>query len=297
MAPSFLKSLPLLLVWCTTILARADPTPALFHPNLPTSSPQHLSTTAHRHRHTPVVRPDGWDDLDLLDLVLIQTIDGALHALERKTGVRLWSRDAFSAAGNMTGVVHMRVRPQGSYTGDGVEPVYILDPQDGQLYVFLPDEGAQEGEVDARLQRLPITMEQLCVPVFLLFGKSRADLWDRIDLSPFTFPQEHSHVFIGSKTTSMRAIDLQTGQDVSSFSPPNATAQPPTASPDACEWNAEWGFREGECESDIDERPEDKLFIGQTCTSSFPFSFARAHALAQPTSSASTPTHTASSNN
>jgi hypothetical protein len=104
-----------------------------------------------------------------------------------------------------------------------------------------------------------------------------------IDLSPFTFPQEHSHVFIGSKTTSMRAIDLQTGQDVSSFTPPSGKAGPDTTpagyrgEPEACDWNAEWGFRskreagrdangvDGECESDIDERPEDKLFIGQTC--------------------------------
>ncbi|KAI5454087.1 bifunctional endoribonuclease/protein kinase ire1 [Naganishia albida] len=263
-----MRPLPLLLLSLTTIfpLARPDPTPALFHPNLPTgpAHPQHLGApSTHRQRprqhHTPVTRPDGWEDLDLLDVILIQTLDGALHALERRTGARLWSRDAFSTVGggNATGVVKMRVRPQGSYhddvEGDGVEPVYILDPHDGQLYVFLPDdEAAQPGdEVDARLQRLPITMEQL------------------IDLSPFTFPQEHSHVFIGSKTTSMRAIDLQTGQDVSSFSPPqgaNVTAHTATTTttPEACEWNAEWGFREAECESDIDDRPEDKLFIGQT---------------------------------
>lgn len=83
----------------------------------------------------------------------------------------------------------------------------------------------------------------------------------------------------------MRAIDLQTGQDVSSFTPPSAKASAETTpvdypTPQACEWNAEWGFRndagaadardtqvEGECESDIDDRPEDKLFIGQTCES------------------------------
>lgn len=107
----------------------------------------------------------------------MQTIDGGLHALERKTGVLLWSRDGFGAQqqGNATGVVKMRVRPRGSYDyeeGEGaVEPVYILDPHDGQLYVFLPEDtpGVAEGdEVDARLQRLPITMEQLYVSPFLL---------------------------------------------------------------------------------------------------------------------------------
>ncbi|KAJ9102214.1 hypothetical protein QFC20_005043 [Naganishia adeliensis] len=257
--PTFLKTLPLLILWLTLTLARPDPTADA------RSTDADTTTIGNTH---PSPRPDGWDDLELLDLVLVQTIDGGLHALERKTGVLLWSRDGFGAQqqGNATGVVKMRVRPRGSYDyeeGEGaVEPVYILDPHDGQLYVFLPEDtpGVAEGdEVDARLQRLPITMEQL------------------IDLSPFTFPQEHSHVFIGSKSTSMRAIDLQTGQDVSSFSPPtgktSATETTPAGrpSPEACEWNAEWGFREhgaegteGECESDIDERLEDKLFIGQT---------------------------------
>jgi hypothetical protein len=184
--PTFMKTLPLLILWLTYTLARSDPTadavPALFHPNLPTpsSSPERVISDIHGRRHprehTTIPRPDGWDDLELLDLVLVQTIDGALHALERKTGVLLWSRDAFrpqSAQGNATGVVKMRVRPRGSYEGEGeaaLEPVYIIDPNDGQLYVFLPEEdtGAGEGEeVDARLQRLPITMEQLYVPAFL----------------------------------------------------------------------------------------------------------------------------------
>lgn len=81
----------------------------------------------------------------------------------------------------------------------------------------------------------------------------------------------------------MRAIDLQTGEDVSSFTPPagkvglDTTPAGGRASPEACDWNADWGFQgkkgdardakgeDGECESDIDDRPEDKLFIGQTC--------------------------------
>lgn len=83
----------------------------------------------------------------------------------------------------------MRIRPRGSYdhhAADGSsaggpdeedpdaspEPVYILDPHDGQLYVFLPEADpsasghvadGEDEQVDARLQRLPITMEQLYV--------------------------------------------------------------------------------------------------------------------------------------
>lgn len=137
-----------------------------------------------------------------------------------------------------------------------------------------------------------------------------------IDLSPFTFPQEHSHVFIGSKTTSMRAIDLQTGQDVSSFTPPSGKVGSDTTpaahrgSPEACDWNAEWGFRnkredgrdakgvDGECESDIDDRPEDKLFIGQTCEYRIRIvSTIGLQVLFQHTCSAFTPMRTASFNN
>ncbi|GHJ84180.1 hypothetical protein NliqN6_0582 [Naganishia liquefaciens] len=319
-----LKAFSLLVVFLTfSALAKPDPAaypsaeavPALFHPNLPeyvnaNASPEKIvaevSEQRRRSRHrdhgghasTTLQRPDGWDDLELLDMVLIQTIDGGLHALERKTGVKLWSREGFgNRASDLVNstysgreVVKMRIRPKATYehpnevleTWDNneqeeqylQEPVYILDPHDGQLYVFVPQadsmgpgdlpDSSNGEEGTAKLQRLPITMEQL------------------IDLSPFTFPQEHSHVFIGTKTTSMRAIDLQTGEDVSSFTPPAGKAgldtTPASAreSPEACDWNAEWGFKgkkgegrnakidDGECESDIDDRPEDKLFIGQT---------------------------------
>ncbi|KAJ9105294.1 hypothetical protein QFC21_001662 [Naganishia friedmannii] len=321
-----IKALSLLLLYLTfSVLARPDPAPratpdpvpALFHHHPSgyangNSSPERLvaEITAQRRRRnghgehhgastssTTIPRPDGWDDLELLDLVLVQTMDGGLHALERKTGVKLWSRGGFGSDvsgkdnSSLTSVVKMRVRPRESYvhsdgTGDRLdgsiddadqtpEPLYILDPHDGQLYVVLPetneaDSKAYTADADggtARLQKLPITMEQL------------------IDLSPFTFPQEHSHVFIGSKTTSMRAIDLQTGQDVSSFTPPTGAMKAESTSPasirypEACDWDADWGFKnkgiaerfdadgkkvEEECESDIDDRPEDKLFIGQT---------------------------------
>lgn len=130
-------------------------------------------------------------------MVLVQTIDGGLHALERKTGVKLWSREGFgnraselaNSTYNGTEVVKMRIRPKDSYEHHGgfmddwnnddteghslPEPVYILDPHDGQLYVFLPQadssgsanlsDSGEETEGTARLQRLPITMEQLYV--------------------------------------------------------------------------------------------------------------------------------------
>lgn len=228
-----LKAFSLLAIFLTyTALAKPDPAaypsadavPALFHPNLPeyvnaNASPEkivaEISEQRRRSRHrdhgghasTTIPRPDGWDDLELLDMVLVQTIDGGLHALERKTGVKLWSREGFgnraselvNSTYNGTEVVKMRIRPKASYEHHGdmledwsnegaedqspPEPVYILDPHDGQLYVFLPQadstvsehlsESADGEEGTAKLQRLPITMEQLYVFVQTL-GAFRA---------------------------------------------------------------------------------------------------------------------------
>ena len=88
----------------------------------------------------------------------------------------------------------------------------------------------------------------------------------RIDLSPFTFPQSPSHVFIGSKSTSLLGIDLQTGQSVGSFGTRKASSL------GVCKPTGEGlqGIDEDECESDIDDRPEDLLYLGQTGKSRFP---------------------------
>lgn len=81
-----------------------------------------------------------------------------------------------------------------------------------------------------------------------------------IDLSPFHFPQDPAHIFIGSKTTSLVGLDLQTGQSVGTFGTNRSTPL------GVCKPDGEGlhGMEDGECESDIDDRPEDLLYIGQT---------------------------------
>jgi serine/threonine-protein kinase/endoribonuclease IRE1 len=79
---------------------------------------------------------------DLLDYVIISTIDGALHAVERDGGKVKWSlRDGVSP---LVG---------GQIKGKG-EDEYIVEPLSGILYVF-------EGEDAQTVRKLPLSVEQL----------------------------------------------------------------------------------------------------------------------------------------
>lgn len=178
--------------------------------------------------------------LELLDIVLVSTVDGRLHAVERSTGRLIWTQSNLILNDTERTLVSSRSRfiSNASDLVHQTEPMYIVEPNDGSLYVYLPDGSdavAGWGEFDGRLQKLPLTMEEL------------------IDLSPFTFPHEASHIFMGSKSSSLLAIDLQTGERVSDF-----------AHDANCDFTSNEAWASPECESDIELRPEDKLFIGRT---------------------------------
>jgi len=83
---------------------------------------------------------------DLLPFVLISTIDGALHAVEREGGRVKWTlRDGVSPL----------VGGETRRTGIGED--YIVEPLSGGLYTF--DEDGQ-GET-RKIRRLPLSVEQL----------------------------------------------------------------------------------------------------------------------------------------
>ena len=127
---------------------------------------------------------------DLLPFVLVSTIDGGLHAVEREGGKVKWSlRDG--------------VEPLigGGLVGKGLEE-FIVEPLSGGLYVF-EDEEEQDGEGTPKIRKLPLSVEEL------------------IDLSPFTFPQSPSRIFTGSKQTSLLTLDLRTGEQVDYFTSAN----------------------------------------------------------------------------
>jgi serine/threonine-protein kinase/endoribonuclease IRE1 len=87
----------------------------------------------------------------LLPFVLISTVDGALHAVDRDSGKVRWSlRDA--------------VQPLvgGAMRGAGTAEDYIVEPLNGGLYTF-DDEDVGDKK---KIRRLPLTVEQLYVSKF-----------------------------------------------------------------------------------------------------------------------------------
>ncbi|KAK8869908.1 hypothetical protein IAR55_000476 [Kwoniella newhampshirensis] len=132
-------------------------------------------------------------DHDVLPFVIISTIDGALHAVDRDGGKVRWTlKDGVEP---LVG---------GGIRGKGMDEEYIVEPLSGSLYVFENEdekevEGTKEGQTP-KIRKLPLSVEQL------------------IELSPFTFPHSPSRIFTGSKHTSLLTIDLRTGQQLDCFS-------------------------------------------------------------------------------
>jgi len=85
-------------------------------------------------------------DFDVLPYVLISTIDGALHAVDRNDGKVRWSlKDGEPLVG-------------GGGKGNGREEQYIVEPLSGSLFVFDDDE-TEEGT--PKIRKLPLSVEQL----------------------------------------------------------------------------------------------------------------------------------------
>ncbi|EIN14494.1 hypothetical protein PUNSTDRAFT_80917 [Punctularia strigosozonata HHB-11173 SS5] len=126
---------------------------------------------------------DGGDDLELTDVVLVASVDGSFHALNRSTGHALWSM--------AEGVMDPLVRTTHIASEDDAEQ-YIIEPQSGDIYVI--------SSPSAPLQRLPFSMSQL------------------VDMSPFSFTGDEDKVFIGKKNTSLLVLEVETGRIKSKIS-------------------------------------------------------------------------------
>ncbi|RXK38342.1 IRE protein kinase [Tremella mesenterica] len=170
---AYLLILLLPLLVCLRGEAVPDPYPAVVSLP-PTRSPRHLTPS--------VARPEV--DYDLLPFVLVSTIDGALHAVDRDGGKIRWTLS--DGVDPLVG---------GGFRGrvDGEE--YIVEPLSGGLFVFEEEDGKQSPKV----RRLPLSVEQL------------------IELSPFTFPHSPGRIFTGSKQSSLLTLDLRTGQQLDCF--------------------------------------------------------------------------------
>jgi serine/threonine-protein kinase/endoribonuclease IRE1 len=134
-------------------------------------------------------------DLDILDIVLVASVDGKLHALNRTTGQSLWAisddradASTISAIAPLVRTNHSIDRDPDLDAEDGVgNEKYIIEPQSGDIYVL--------ASPSASLQPFPFSMPQL------------------VDMSPFTFTgNEDGRLFVGKKVTTLLTIELETGQ-------------------------------------------------------------------------------------
>jgi serine/threonine-protein kinase/endoribonuclease IRE1 len=133
-------------------------------------------------------------DSDLLDIVLVASVDGKLHALNRTSGDILWSMSSFSsssissfttALGPLVKTSHVNYDPEGM--DEDNQELYIVEPQSGDIYV--------KPTPDSPLQRFPFSMSEL------------------VDMSPFSFADSKDRrVFVGRKETSLLLVELETGK-------------------------------------------------------------------------------------
>jgi serine/threonine-protein kinase/endoribonuclease IRE1 len=85
---------------------------------------------------------------DLLPFVLVATIDGALHAVDRDGGEIRWSLTE-----GITPLIG------GGAAGSGSEEDYIVEPLSGNLYVF--EQGDEDQESSPKVRKLPLSVDKL----------------------------------------------------------------------------------------------------------------------------------------
>ncbi|GLB39832.1 putative protein with domain in protein kinases, N-glycanases and other nuclear proteins [Lyophyllum shimeji] len=134
-------------------------------------------------------------ELDLLDIVLVASVDGKFHALNRTSGHTLWSMSSspsstsISAPATLAPLVRTAHVDHDPDLTDETTPqeLYVIEPQSGDIYVMATP--------TSPLQRFPFTMSEL------------------VDMSPFSFNgPEDRRVFVGRKETSLLLIELETGK-------------------------------------------------------------------------------------
>ena len=183
--------------------------------SLATLSRRELRTAPGSHDKYPLIPPlgsqhyggQGSNDLEILNIVLLASIDGNLHALNRSTGTVLWSMS--SNPPNSPSALGPLVRTQQAVTldeegDDFQQEYYVIEPQSGDIYIM--------SSKSEPLQRLPFSMSTL------------------VDMTPFRLSgEEDSKTFIGRKETSLLLIELETGrikQTISSECPWNEYEDP-----------------------------------------------------------------------
>ncbi|PFH53439.1 hypothetical protein AMATHDRAFT_54469 [Amanita thiersii Skay4041] len=212
----------------------------------PSPKIQDLAERPSEYRFLPPISDPASDisgDLDLLDIVLVASVDGKFHALNRTSGQPLWSMSSTtsplpanasvpSALGPLIRTKHVEYDPDLTDKTD-VQETYVIEPQSGAIFVMT--------NPSSPLKRFPFSMPEL------------------VEMSPFSFSgDEGGRVFVGRKETSLLLIELETGRVKATLN-------------SECPWDPFEEFRDT-TEVDLDElegskpqTPEStEVFIGRT---------------------------------
>ncbi|KAH7107041.1 hypothetical protein BKA62DRAFT_685835 [Auriculariales sp. MPI-PUGE-AT-0066] len=160
-------------------------------------SPGDLHFVSPPHGHEGEDGVEGDEAVELLDTVLVASVDGMFHAVNRTSGVVQWSMTSSGETQVPTGLAPLvrSRKPNGDVSDwDADWDTYVIEPQTGEIYVV-----PSHRNPDEPLHKLGLSVDQL------------------VDYSPFTLPgDDKSRSFIGKKETSLLSLDLRTGK-VTSF--------------------------------------------------------------------------------
>ncbi|KAJ5675390.1 Serine/threonine-protein kinase ppk4 [Penicillium macrosclerotiorum] len=131
-------------------------------------------------------------DWEVEDFVLLATVDGTIHARDRKTGSARWALEVPSSP-LVESIYHRANRSSFDETQPEDDFLWIVEPsQDGSLYIYSPGP-------DAGLQKLGLTVKQL------------------VDETPYS-GLDPAVTYTARKETTLYTIDARTGSILRVFS-------------------------------------------------------------------------------
>ncbi|KAF9483304.1 hypothetical protein BDN70DRAFT_990482 [Pholiota conissans] len=135
------------------------------------------------------------DDYELLaDIVLVASIDGKFHALNRTDGQKLWSMSDFLANVSVSPSLAPLVRTTHPKHSLNAMKSYIVEPQSGDIYI--------QTSPSTTLKHFQFSVPEL------------------VDISPFASVEDDTdggRIFFGRKETSLLVIDIDTGEIKATF--------------------------------------------------------------------------------
>lgn len=135
-------------------------------------------------------------DWQVEDVILLATVDGNIHARDRKTGVARWQ--LMTDRPMVETIYHRHNRSVDEGGREEEDPLWIVEPsQDGTIYMYAPSSGFG-------ITRLRFTVKEL------------------VERSPYATDGQPSVVYTAEKKNTLYTVDASNGRILKRFSPGGA---------------------------------------------------------------------------